>query len=226
MANVYSILYSSTSNLDYYNANPPYSEGSYAPHASTNDALSWFVTNFATIFSGYGVYPSATRVSYPVLRTGLASNPFDIYLPDLGGFYSQFNYTVTTYAYYFTVYTLENPEGIDFRNLLIYYAPETSSPPPPPAEVTIQLKRDNTLSKYSVKPSDASVLAKYYNPVKQIRAKFATTRIAIIEETMHGGFLIYEEVGGVAISPVYIYNGQRRLIEIIDAAIIGQYRSV
>lgn len=188
------------------------------------EALQGFVDNCTTILNG-SLHP-VVRVSYPYLATGVAVNPYDDYLPDYGGYYSQFDWSINVGVYYYTVYTTDNPSGYDFQLLGIYAAPEESAPEPPPAEVTIQLKRDGGIAgTYSVKPSDSSHLPKYYAPVKFIRASFDTTRIAIIEDTLDGGFMIYEEIAGSPSGSAFIYSGERRLVEVIDATNVAQYRA-
>ncbi len=164
------------------------------------------------------------RISYPIVYGG----PRAVYLPDVNPVYTEYPYTVQGYSYSFTAFRgLDSP--LDYTTLIIASGLSSGDVIPPPApgpvpDVTIQLKRDNTLGLYSINPEDASVLPKYGTPFNKIRAKFNSTHIAVIEETMAGGFMIYEEVALAAVSPVYIYSGQRRLIEIIDAAYIGQYR--
>ncbi len=169
------------------------------------------------------------RVSYPELFGG----PRDVYLPDVSPDFAQYPYTVQGYTYAFTAFRgLDSP--LSYTTLVIASGLSAGDaiPPNPPdpedpehiADVTIQLKRDNTQGIYTINPSDASVLTKYGSGVRKIRAKFATTRVAIMEETMAGGFMIYEEVALAAISPVYVYNGNRRLVEITTAALIPQYR--
>ncbi len=183
-------------------------------------ALDYFVANIATLLNYYA-FNIPTRVTYP--------NPFGAaqvqVLSSYGGYYAQYSHSITLQLYTCTLFTTNFPDGFPML-VYLYQAPEESAPPSPPADITIQLKRDNTIGRYSVKPSDAAALPKYYDPVTKIRAKFDTTRVAIIEETLGGGFMIYEEVALAAISPVYIYNGNRRLIEITTAALIGQYRAV
>lgn len=164
------------------------------------------------------------RVSYPTLYAG----PTSVYLPDVNVAYSEYPYTVQGYAYSFTAFRGINPD-LYYTTLVIAQGLSNDDiipPPPDPGNVdpiTIQLKRDGT-GTYSVKPSDASVLTKYAVPFKVIRAQFNTTRVAVIEETLGGGFMIYEEVASVAVSPVYVYTSKRRLQEIITANLIPQYR--
>ncbi len=157
-----------------------------------------------------------------------------MYLPDVSPSYTEYPYTVEGYSYSFTAFRgLDSP--LNYTTLVIAsgLSEDDAIPPNPPDpedpehvdDVTIQLKRDNEQGLYIIKASDASVLPKYSSGVRQIRANFASTRIAIIEETMAGGFMIYEEVGLVGISPVYVYNGNRRLIEITTASLIPQYRA-
>jgi len=173
------------------------------------------------------------RISYPALFGGPAS----AYLPDVSPSYSEYPFTVQAYSYSFTAY-----RGIDpplyYTTLVIAsgLSDDDVIPPPPPIDpedpespptlvpITIQLKRDGT-GTYSVKPSDGSVLTKYGIPFRIIRAKFNTTRVAVIEETIAGGFMIYEEVASAAVSPVYVYTSKRRLQEIITANLIPQYRA-
>lgn len=194
----------------------------YSPHASVSAALDWFVANFLTIIGGQ--YPSAFRVSYPNPVAGFPY-PETTYLPDLGGYYTQYDYSVELYYFYYNVYTAEYPEGLT-AYIFVSYAPEESDAPTPVVDpITIQLKRDNTIAKYSVNPPDAAVLRKYDNPVKFIRANFDTTRVAVITETITGGFMIYEEASlGVATGPVYIYSSKRKLLHIVEASVIDQYR--
>ncbi len=162
------------------------------------------------------------RISYPAIYGG----PVNFYLPDLQPSYAEYPYTVQAYSCSFTAYRgLDAP--LNYTTLIIASALDTAIPPPvgTPDPVTIQLKRDKAISLYSVKPSDASVLPKYGAPVKFIRAKFNTTRVAVITETISGGFMIYEEASlGVATGPVYIYSSKRKLLHIVDVGVIDQYR--
>lgn len=97
---------------------------------------------------------------------------------------------------------------------------------PSTGDTTLQLARKgDIMGTYYAQPGHESTLAKYANPVKVIRAKFATTRTAVIEDTVDGGFMIYEEVASVPSGNVYVYNSNRRLINIVDAAFIAQYRA-
>ncbi len=208
----------------------PYSQFSGFPSFDTAaEAANYITENFANMISiGYGdpIRVSAANVipGNIVGPNGTTYPSLTIYLPDYGGFWSQFPYSETYITYACTLFTNVIPEGAEVY-FVVYQAPEESSPPPPPSDVTIQLKRDNSIGKYSVKPEDAAVLAKYYNPVKVIRANFDTTRVAVIEETISGGFMIYEEVASAAVSPVYVYTSKRRLQEIITANLIPQYRA-
>ena len=213
---------------------PPATASSDAPPAglggfsSQSTALDYFVANTGSLLD-VSVWGTVDRVSYPnTLRYGSGSTevwpPEVNYLPDYGGFYTQFDYSITLQLYTCTVFSDLFPGGA-LMSLYLYQLPEASSPAVPPASVTIQLKRDNTVAKYSVKPSDAAVLRKYDNPVQFIRAKFATTRVAVITETITGGFMIYEEASlGVATGPVYIYSSKRKLLHIVDVSVINQYR--
>ncbi len=166
------------------------------------------------------------RVSYPALAGG----PLSVYLPSVRPDFAEYPYNVQIWNYAFTAFRgLDAP--LHYTTLVIAsgLANSEAIPPPPdpenPDPITIQLKRDNTISLYSVKPADASVLPKYGGPVKFIRAKFATTRVAVITETITGGFMIYEEASlGVATGPVYIYSGKRKLLDIVDVSVIDQYR--
>lgn len=195
--------------------------------ATVGLALADFVDNCTYYLNGFFPGDTVVRISYPVYPPGsFPPEPTVLYLASLGGFYAQFDYSISVYFYNYTVYTVNHPEGIDFQEVAIQGSPPAAPPPPPPADVTIQLKRDaDTEGTYSVKPSDASVLPKYANPVKKIRAKFATTRVAIIEDSVGGGFIVYEEVANVPSGVMYVYNGQRRLTEIVDVAYINQYKA-
>ena len=196
-----------------------------APYATLADAIAAFAALSPTYLGTYLPY-IPERISYP----GVFGGPREIYLPDYSPSFTEYPFTVQAYSLSFTAFRgLDSP--LYYTTLIIASGLSRGDVIPPPApgpvpDVTIQLKRDNTIGKYSVKPSDATVLVKYQAPVTTIRAKFDTTRIAIIEETLDGGFMIYEEVGAVAITPVYIYNGNRRLVEVIDAAYIPLYRAV
>lgn len=98
------------------------------------------------------------------------------------------------------------------------------APKPTVGDVDLQIGR-NGLGTYYAQPGHESVLPKYYNPVKRIRAQFDTTRIAIIEDSLEGGFIVYEEVGGNPSGNVFVYDGQRKLKTIVDAAFISQYKA-
>ena len=202
-----------------------YVTGDGAVYDSLNDAIAGFAN--LTPEQLYGVYLPyiPERISYPAVFSG----PREVYLPDFSPSFTEYPYTVEAYAVSFTAFRGLDP-SLYYTTLIIASVLDNSEVIPPPVgtpdPVTIQLKRDNTIGKYSVKPSDASVLAKYQSPVSYILAKFDGERIAVIEETLDGGFMIYEEVADVAVTPVYVYNGQRRLVEVIDAAYIGLYRAV
>ncbi len=198
----------------YSSANSPY--GGYDTQTLALDA---FMSNFATLLNFYA-WNTPIRVTYP----NVAGSPVTQVLSSYGGYYTQYSHSVILQRYTCTLYTTNFPAGFTI-SIYLYQAPEESAPPVPPATVTIQLKRDNTISKYSVKPSDAAVLRKYDDPVKFIRAKFLTTRTAVITETLTGGFMIYEESSpGVATGPIYIYSSKRKLVTIALAADINQYR--
>lgn len=98
------------------------------------------------------------------------------------------------------------------------------APKPTIGDVTLQIGR-NGLGTYYAQPGHEDVLPKYSHPVKKIRAKFDTTRVAIIEDTLQGGFMIYEEVAGNPSGNMYIYSGERKLLDIVDVAFIAQYRA-
>ncbi len=161
---------------------------------------------------------AATRVSTPTLYQSRS-----VYLPSFSPSYAEYPYTVQAYSCSFTAFReLDSP--LNYTTLIIASALDGDFPPPPidPDPVTIQLKRDAGL--YSVKPSDASVLTKYGSPVQFIRAKFQSTRVAVITETIAGGFMIYEEVDDIPSGPVYIYSSKRKLLNIVSVAVIDQYR--
>lgn len=164
---------------------------------------------------------SFERFSYPQITGG----PLLIYLPDVSPSFTEYPFYVEAYNCTFTYFSGVNAPAT-YKSLVIISALSNAIPPPvgTPDPVTIQLKRDVTISKFSVKPSDASVLPKYAAPVQFIRAKFATTRVAVITPTIVGGFMVYEEVSGVPISPVYIYTAKRKILHIVDASLIDQYR--
>ncbi len=186
-------------------------------------AAAHFAGLTGTELGAYYLPYTPVRVSYPALFGG----PRSVYLPDVSPSYTEYPYTVEGYSYSFTA-----DRGLDgslyYTTLVIASGLDSGDVIPPPIgtpdPVTIQLKRDNSISLYSVNPTDASILPKYAAPVKFIRAKFATTRTAVITETIGGGFMIYEEVSTVAVSPVYIYSGQRKLLEVVAASLIPQYR--
>jgi hypothetical protein len=200
-------------------------EGSPDPFTNPQDIVDYFASQSVAYQSTYlPQVGTISRVSYPSIYAG----PVSYYLPDVRPSYTEYPYTVQAYTCRCTV-TLTDPSAAPIDCLFIIQSglPSTEVIPPPlepPDPVTIQLKRDVTISRFSIKPSDASILAKYAAPVQFIRAKFDTTRVAVITPTIVGGFMVYEEVAGVPISPVYIYTAKRKILHVVDASLIDQYR--
>ncbi len=158
-----------------------------------------------------------TNVSQPVFYSNLAGG--NIWVDQDPIVYS------FTYTEQYTIFGQARAPQNKTRYVL--YRPtftQEQAPPVDPDPVTIQLKRDNTISKYSVDPRDMDVLPKYAAPVQFIRAKFATTRTAVITETIQGGFMIYEEVGSLPVAPIYVYSSKRKLVAVISADDINQYK--
>lgn len=199
------------------------------PEALSFDTKELAVAHFAGLtgsqLASFYLPYTPERISYPVLFGG----PRSVYLPDVSPAYTEYPYTIEGYSYSFTA-----DRGLDgslyYTTLVIASGLDTGDVIPPPVgtpdPITIQLKRDKTISKYSINPPDASVLAKYGAPVKFIRGTFASgTRTAVITETLTGGFMIYEEASlGVATGPIYIYSNKRKIIAIVSATDINQYR--
>ncbi len=200
--------------------------------ATEAEAVAYFVANYVDILGVYSALQTPLSISYPnKLIYGYPDTQEYVqesfYFPSYGGFYTQYDYTVVWQQYSFRMRTTRFPASEGFPlNVYISQQPEVGAPPTPP-DVTIQLKRDGGVEgTYSVQPGSEAVLIKYATPVKQIRAKFQTTRVAVIEDTVDGGFMIYEEVASVPSGPVYVYNGERKLTEVVDAAYIAQYRAI
>lgn len=92
----------------------------------------------------------------------------------------------------------------------------------PPAPITLQIEQNQD---GSYTPQTIGVLTKYDGtPVRQIRAKFDTTRVGVIEPAINGGFLLYEEVTGSPSGTIYVYDNTRAFVISVPAAQIGQYR--
>ncbi len=182
-------------------------------------ALDYFVANFATLCD-FSAWNTPIRVAYPNTYGGQVTQVLSSY----GGYYTQYPHSVIYQIYSCTLFTTNFPEGF-LIYIYLYQAPEEGPVVPDPDPVTIQIKKDKTISKYSVKPEDAAILRKYDLPVTFIRAKFETTRVAVITETQSGGFMIYEEASlGVPMEPIYIYTSKLKLLRLIPVSEIDQYR--
>ncbi len=93
---------------------------------------------------------------------------------------------------------------------------------PPPVTLEIKQNQDNTYI-----AQDPTILTKYAQSVNKIRAKFGAglTRIGVVEPTSTGGFLLYEEVASAPSGNVYVYDNNRHLVIVVDAALISQYQA-
>lgn len=140
--------------------------------------------------------------------------------------------TVQIYAYYWdTTYTnIVDSSTIHVKRVRlwvwIYYAPTSASPVispiPTPVDATLDIALNNS-GTYYPKPGEESILEKYRPGVLSIRAKFQTTRIAVIRGNNLGGFIIYEEIAGNPSGNCYVYNNDRTLHDIVQPSDLNQY---
>lgn len=116
---------------------------------------------------------------------------------------------------------------------VVYWPTKTANPVPgaaggggPIPDITLQVKR-NPDNIYTCAAADDSILPKYKESTggqNKIRASFSSgTRIAVITAAINNGFLIYEEILGVASGNVYVYDKDRHLSKVVDASQINQY---
>lgn len=185
----------------------------------------------STSFTGYTFSVEVYYVSYNIYTTTFFGAPItltrysiilgipktydanQVVSPAWGG-----DYPIAPQAYNWAPY---DPSSVGYAITVLNVVKPTAG-----EDLTLQLARTGNISgTYYVQPGHENDLPKYKGPVKYIRAKFDTTRIAIIEDTLDGGFMIYEEVAGSPSGSAYIYSGERKLIDVVDAINVPQYRA-
>ncbi len=117
--------------------------------------------------------------------------------------------------------------------ILIKYSGTLTAGPAPGADgsgnpipdINLQIAR-NVANIYTCSSTDNAVLPKYnssFGGQFLIKGNYSGSLVGVVRSAINDGFMVYREIASNPSGDVYIYNKDRRLLAVVDAANIAQY---